>query len=60
MTIIARSRFAHPLGDRLGDQVRSRRRTGEMIWLFTRCRGSWFCELLGWLLLVELARFIGG
>jgi hypothetical protein len=30
-----------------------------MIWLLTRCRG-WFWELLLWLLVLELARVIGG
>jgi hypothetical protein len=30
-----------------------------MMWLRTRCRG-WFWELLAWLLIVELARVIGG
>ena len=31
-----------------------------MIWLLTRCRGSWPCEALFWLLVLELARMIEG
>jgi len=30
-----------------------------MMWLLTRCRGSWLCELVLWLLVLELARVIG-
>jgi hypothetical protein len=30
-----------------------------MTWRLTRCRG-WFWELLLWLLVLELARLIGG
>jgi hypothetical protein len=31
-----------------------------MIWLVTRCRGSWLCEAIFYLLVLELARLIGG
>jgi hypothetical protein len=30
-----------------------------MIWLLTRCRDSWLCEALFWLLLIGLGRIIG-
>jgi hypothetical protein len=33
---------------------------GAMIALFTRCGRGWFGELLLWLLVLELARVIGG
>jgi hypothetical protein len=31
-----------------------------MIGLFTKCSRAWFWELLLWLLVLELARVIGG
>jgi hypothetical protein len=31
-----------------------------MIGLFTKCSRGWFWELMFWLLIVELARVIGG
>jgi hypothetical protein len=31
-----------------------------MILLFTKCSRGWFWELLAWLLVLELARVIGG
>jgi len=30
-----------------------------MVWLLARCSRGWFCGLLFWLLLIELARIIG-
>jgi hypothetical protein len=40
-------------------QLVSRITENQMIWLLTRCRG-WFWELMFWLLVLELARVIGG